>query len=307
MNSMQTICITTILLPISMAGCGGSVHRVQSLDRSIVINSTSEACRDIKVVRYPTESMWAVSGILAGKTAEVGFSPTDLLDEKAVVSWTAGGERHRIHLLLPKTSVSGPAALTYQLLPNGHATVHVAAMSNLRHTRFPGSHDPTNPNEYSRAARTTVDNVLEFAIAEEEKAEQFYTRLAEQMMVPETREALLRFADEERRHKGKLLTIRGGGPIIGSSDKEATNLEISDYIVNVKPTPNMQHLDALLLAIQRERAAQRLYTALAALGDDTVSKSMLQALAQEEVKHELRFKTEVMSQLQRRRPADNAR
>ena len=299
MNSMQTICVAIILILTSMAGCGGCIDRAQNLERGIIFNSTLEECRDVKVVRFPTRAVWEVSGILAGKTAKIGFAPTDLLDEKAVVSWTVGRQRHRIHLLLPKTDVSGPATLAYQLLPGGGATVQVAALSDLRDTSFPRSTDRRSPKKYSMAAHTIVDDVLKFAIAEEEKAEQFYTRLAGKMKVPETREAFLRFAGEERRHKGKLLAILGGGPVIGSSGEEVTNLELSDYIVDVKPTSDMQYQDALLLAIKKERAAQRLYTALAALADGDVSKSMFQALAQEEVKHELRFKTEVISRLRR--------
>jgi rubrerythrin len=286
---MKNICVAIITISLvltSMAGCV-NFDGAQSVDRDIIINSTLEACRDVKVVRFPTRAMFSASGILAGKTAEVGFSPTDLLDEKAIVSWTVGRERHRVHLLLPKTDMSGSAALAYQLLPDGRATVHVASLSGLRDTSFPRS----TLKKDSMAARTTVDDVLKFAIAEEEKAEQFYTRLAGKMKVPETRETLLRFAGEERRHRGTLLAIRASGPIIGSSDEEVTNLEISDYIVDIKLTPDMQYKDALLLSIKMERAAQSLYTALAALADDDKIKSKFQALAQEEVKHESRFET----------------
>jgi rubrerythrin len=290
MNSMHTICaaiIAIILILTSMAGCSVSIDGAQSLDRGIIINSTLEACHAVKVVRFPSRSEWKFSGILAGKTAEIGFSPTDLLDEKAVISWTVGRQRHRVHLLLPKTDMSGPAILAYQLLPDGRATVRVASLPGLRDTSFPRS----TPNKDSMAARTTVDDVLKFAIAEEEKAEQFYTRLSEKMKAPETRQALLRFAGEERRHRGTLLAIRASGPIIGSSDEEVTNLEISDYIVDIKLTPDMQYKDALLLSIKMERAAQSLYTAFAALADDDKIKSMFQALAQEEVKHKGRFET----------------
>jgi rubrerythrin len=300
MNSMQTICVAIILILTFIAGCGVSIDGEQSLNRGIIVNSTLEACRDVEVVRFPTQTMWKFSGILEGKTAEIGFSPTDLLDEKVVVSWTVGRQRHRVHLLLPKTNVSSPpATLAYQLLPGGRATVQVAELSDLRDTRFSRSTDRRSPNKYAMAARTTVDDVLKFAIAEEEKAEWFYTRLAEKMKVPEMREALLRFAEIERMHKGKLLAICAGGPVIGSSGEEVTNLELSDYIVDVKPTPDMQYQDALLLAIKRERASQRLYTDLAALADGDGNKSMFLALAQEERKHELRLKTEVISHLRR--------
>ena len=286
---MQTVCVAVTLILTFMAGCGVSIDGAQSLDRGVIINSTLEACRDVKVIRFPSQSGWEFSGIPAGKKAEIGFSPTDLLDEKAVISWTVGRQSHRVHLLLPKTDMSGSATLAYQLLPDGRATGHVA--SGLR------GNDRRTLKKYSIATRTTIDDVLKFAITEEEKAAQFYMRLAKKMKAPETRETILRFAGDERRHKAKLLAIRAGRPVMGSSGEEVTNLEISDYTVDVKPPPDMQYQDALLFAIKRERAAQRLYTALAALADDDEIKSMFQALAQEEAKHEVLFKTEVISHL----------
>jgi len=67
-----------------LTGCGVSINGAQSLDRGIIVNSTFEVCRDVEVVRFPTQSVWRFSRIPAGKTAEIGFSPTGLLDEKAV-------------------------------------------------------------------------------------------------------------------------------------------------------------------------------------------------------------------------------
>ena len=293
MNSMQTICfpiIMTILILSSMAGCAVSTNGTQSLDQSIIINSTSKTCLDVKVLSSPSRTEYSVSRILAGSTAEIGFPPKDLLDEKAIISWTVGSQRHRVHLLLPRTAISGTAALTYQLLPDGRATVHVASLSGLRDGRSPRISDRSSPNESSMAARTTVDDVLKFAIAEEEKAEQFYTRLSKRMKTPEMRKTLLSLAGEERKHKATLLAIRASGPVIGSSGEEVTNLEISDYTVDIKPTRDMQYQDALLLAIKSERAAQSLYTALAALADDDMIKSMFRALADEEAKHERHIK-----------------
>jgi rubrerythrin len=301
MNSRQTFRVSIIaIISIlgSMAGCSMRPHGAQSLDQDIVINSTLEACRDVKVLRSPSRSVFSVSGILAGRTAETSFPPRELLDEKAVISWTVGSQHYRVHLLLPKTDISGPAALAYQLLPDGGATVHVASLSGLRATRFPRGTDRSSPNDYAKGARTTVDDVLKFAIASEEKAEQFYTDLSKEMQTPEMREALLGFADEERRHREKLLSIRARGPVIGSNGEAVTNLEISDYIVDINPTPGMQYQDALLLAVELEKAAQRLYSALAALADDGEIKAWFEALAREEAKHELYIKTEMNSRQQ---------
>jgi rubrerythrin len=282
------------VIPGLMTGCSVITNGAQSLNRGVVINSTSKACQVVRVVRFPSRAKWEFSGILAGKTAEIGFPPTDLLDEKAVISWTEAGQHHRVHLLLPATDISGQGALAYQLLPDGRATVHVASLSGLRDTGFPYR---TSVGKHSTGSRTTVDDVLKFAIAEEEKAEQFYTRLSKKMKVPETRESLLRFAGEERKHKGHLLAIRARGPVIGSSDEEVTNLEISDYTVDARPTRDMQYYDALSLAIKRERAAQRLYIALAALADAAEIKSIFRHLAEAEARHELLLKAESVSYL----------
>ena len=295
MNSMQTICVAIIAILTSMAGGCVSIHGAQSLDRDIIINSTLEACSNVEVVRFPSRTVFSVSGILKGRKAESGSPPQVLLDEKAVISWSVGSQRHRVHLLLPKTDMSGPAALAYQILPDGRATVHVASLASLRDTSFSRSTDRTSPNEYDMVPRTTVDDVLKFAIAAEVKAELFYTRLSKTTKTPEMRKALLMFAGQERMHKRRLQAIRARGPVIGSSGEEVTNLQISDYIVDIKPTPDMQYQDALLLAIEKERAAKSLYTALAALADDYEIKSIFQSLAQEEAKHERHIKAELVS------------
>ncbi len=135
---------------------------------------------------------------------EIGLSPKDLLADKAIVSWTVGRQHYRSHLLLPRTVVPGPATLAYRLLPGGRATVHVAASSDLNDKGLPRGADWTNAKKYSMAQHTTVDDVLKFAIAQEEEAVQFYTRLAETMEAPGMRGAFLAFPAEEQKHKDTL-------------------------------------------------------------------------------------------------------
>jgi len=138
----------------------------------------------------------------------------------------------------------------------------------------------------------SVDDVLDFAIAEEEGAVQFYTRLAAQVNNPAVRDALKEFAQEEREHKEKLLAIKAGGRGFDSSTEKVADLKIGDYLVDVKPSPDMQYDDALVLAMKKEQAACKLYTDLAARADDEQVKAVLLALAQEESKHKLHFETQ---------------
>ena len=75
-----------------------------------------------------------------------------------------------------------------------------------------------------------------FAIAEEEAAVQFYTRLAKKMEAPAMRETLLKFAAEEQKHKDKLLAVSAGEAALGSGGDEVTDLKVSDYMADVRPT-----------------------------------------------------------------------
>jgi len=139
----------------------------------------------------------------------------------------------------------------------------------------------------------SVDDILDFAIAEEQAAVQFYTRLADRTDNPAMREALQGFAQEERAHKDRLLAIRAGGAAdLHPAPEKIADLKIADYLVDVEPTPDMLYDDALVLAMKKEQAACTLYTDLAARTDEAALKDVFLALAQEEARHKLRFETE---------------
>lgn len=135
---------------------------------------------------------------------------------------------------------------------------------------------------------SSVDEILDFAIREEEAAADFYTRLAERAERPEMREVLVDFAREEKVHKEKLLAVKAGERL-EPAGKEVMDLKIADYLVDVTPAPDMDYRDILVVAMKKEKAAFRLYTDLAAAAGDGKIKAAFLALAQEEAKHKLRF------------------
>ena len=137
----------------------------------------------------------------------------------------------------------------------------------------------------------TVDEVLDFAIENEEEAVSFYTELAESSSRSWMREAFLGFAKEEQGHKAKLIGIKKGGKL-KVSEKKVQNLKIADYQVEITATPNMDFQQALVVAMHKEKAAFRLYTDLAGQTDDPELRDAFLALAQEEAKHKLRFEIE---------------
>ncbi len=137
----------------------------------------------------------------------------------------------------------------------------------------------------------SVDDVLDFAIGEEEGAVAFYTKLAERAESPGMRKALLEFAQEEMVHKDRLVAVKNGESF-EPSGQSVQDLKISDYLVDVIPRPDMSFQDALILAMKKEKAAFRLYSDLAGVASDERVRNVFLALAQEEAKHKLRFELE---------------
>ncbi|MFC1551898.1 ferritin family protein [Candidatus Latescibacterota bacterium] len=137
----------------------------------------------------------------------------------------------------------------------------------------------------------SIDEVLDFAISEEEGAVQFYTELATQANNRSMRAAFEDFAREEEGHKQKLLGVKDG-KTLQPAEKAVQDLKIADYVVEIEPNPNMTYLEAIILAMKKEKSAFRLYNDLAGVADDAHVKALLLGLAAEEAKHKLRFEIE---------------
>ncbi len=137
----------------------------------------------------------------------------------------------------------------------------------------------------------TVDGILDFAIRGEEESVQFYTDLAKKSVRPGMERIFLEFANEERGHKAKLLAVKAGKQLHPAAAK-ISDLRISDFVVDVTPSPDLDYQGALILAMKKEKAAFALYQQLAELAPEPSLREVLLALAQEEAKHKLRFEIE---------------
>ena len=102
---------------------------------------------------------------------------------------------------------------------------------------------------------TDVDEILDFAIKNEQDAVDLYTGLAATAKSASIKKAFEQFAGEEAGHR--------------------TRLE-----------------DVLIFALHHEKAAFRLYSALAAKAVEADLQQLFSELAQEEAKHKLRFEVE---------------
>ncbi len=140
-------------------------------------------------------------------------------------------------------------------------------------------------------AFATLSELLDFAIREEEHAHAFYTQLAARMDDETMRRTFESFAAEELGHKRRLLAIKAGERFEPDS-RPVNDLKIADYLVAVVPTADMTYQDALILAMQKEKAAFRLYSDMAEQLSDPDMRKTMRALAQEEARHKLRFEVE---------------
>jgi rubrerythrin len=138
----------------------------------------------------------------------------------------------------------------------------------------------------------SVDDILNFAIKDEQRAANLYADLAKRSRNREMQKTFEQFSKEELGHKKKLERIKTGGKII-VSEKKIQDLKIGDYLVEVSTSrDDLSYQEALIVAMKEEKAAFKLYSDLAARTDDAAVKKVLLMLAQEEAKHKLRFEIE---------------
>ncbi len=137
----------------------------------------------------------------------------------------------------------------------------------------------------------SIDEILDFAIKQEQLAYDFYTKLSEQASTKEMKKTFADFAEEEKKHKQRLEEVKKTGKY-SAPKEEVLNLKIGDYLVNAKVSENMSYQDALILAMKREKAAFKLYMKLHSITDNEDMRNLFLSLANEEAKHKLNFETE---------------
>ena len=137
----------------------------------------------------------------------------------------------------------------------------------------------------------SVNDVLDFAIRNEEEARDFYIDLAGKVDSQAMKKVLEGVAREEEGHKTKLQNIKSSGGFEPVKAKVA-DLKVSDYLVEPDPARDLGYQDILILVMKKEKAAFKLYMDLAETADDLTLRDIMLGLANEEAKHKLRFEVE---------------
>jgi rubrerythrin len=137
---------------------------------------------------------------------------------------------------------------------------------------------------------TSVDDILDFAIANEQDAFEFYSKYSA-LVKPEMKDIFLEFAQEEIIHKARLMKIKEE-KLFAFSPEKINSLNLSDYTTSGNFTLDLSYQDALILAMLKEKAAFRIYLNLSEKTEVPFLKEIFLSLAQEESKHKLRFEIE---------------
>ena len=137
----------------------------------------------------------------------------------------------------------------------------------------------------------TIDEILDYAIDQEQQAADFYADLAGRAEKAGMKDILLEFSAEEKRHKERLLAVKSGDREL-TPEQEVLDLKISDYLVEVEATDDISYQDALIVAMKRERAAYELYSDMAAKIPEGNLREVFVGLAREEARHKLFFESE---------------
>ena len=134
------------------------------------------------------------------------------------------------------------------------------------------------------------EDVLNFAIGQEQAAQQFYTELAGKVTSPEVQDLYRSLAKEENKHEQNLKAIKKLNLSVDQSDLEA--VKKSGYL-NAENVPTGITLkEAIGFALEKEKSAHMLYAMLADLIEDKEIVRVLAQLADEESRHVAYFKAE---------------
>jgi len=133
--------------------------------------------------------------------------------------------------------------------------------------------------------------IISFAIEKEEEAASFYEDASQRAEKPHMKTAFKEMAKQEQKHK-ELLQGMNAEKVADREIERIPDLKISDYLVDVEYSPDMEYQDVLILAMKREEKAFKLYNGVAEKSDDPALKKLFQILAQEEAKHKLTLESE---------------
>ena len=139
-------------------------------------------------------------------------------------------------------------------------------------------------------------DVLDFAIQQEEAAIKGYGELMKKTSLPGLKGLLEELQAEERHHK-QLLEHTGTMEMLDHEVQDVADLKISDYLVEDSLAPDSSFQDLLIFAAKKEKKAVDLYTSLMEKVSRPEIKKLFEFLIEQEKSHKLKLETEYDSQV----------
>jgi rubrerythrin len=142
----------------------------------------------------------------------------------------------------------------------------------------------------------TIEDALRFAIEKEEASAQFYKDIAERMEYPATKIIFEILGKNELQHKANLeLELMKIGRTVMQTPCAIPDPQDSVQMEVDQEAGKMSFLDALKVAIRKERASFVLYASLMAQTTDPEMRQILLELSEEEMRHLIQFENEYNS------------
>lgn len=138
----------------------------------------------------------------------------------------------------------------------------------------------------------SLKDVVEFAIRREEEARDFYKNCAENAKNPGIRDFFKEMQGEEEKHRELLaeLDLNDEKPFAEFLEPEKTeDLHLSDFMVDVRFSPEITYQQALAMAIKNEEKAHTFYEAWQCRCASEKSRHLFSFLTEEELKHKRRL------------------
>ena len=136
-GNLKPICLALIaFLLILTNGCvvsDSQTYKSSLKDRAIIVRGTIEnktmvVLKEVQVFHLPTRAITSVSAIYPKTSAEIGFRPTQLRADVAVLSWIEKGNQMKVRLEVPQVAAAGhegPLTLVYRIFPGSRVTVQL--------------------------------------------------------------------------------------------------------------------------------------------------------------------------------------
>jgi rubrerythrin len=139
----------------------------------------------------------------------------------------------------------------------------------------------------------TIEDAIRFGIQKEEASARFYHDIGERMENPATKIIFEVLSHTELQHKSNLeLELMKIGKTVIETPCAIPDLPDNTYIEADEDASKMSFIDALQVAIRKERAAFVLYAGLMSQTTDPQLRQIFLELSEEEMRHLIQFENE---------------